>query len=177
MQKNFLNFVHLERLWNFMIKAYFSIFKIEKNGQKPRKSNIQGSFLIKSIILNLMKWSVLCDHLLTKILKTNSANHQCTSCKVKWKYFFPQRKSNFYNRSTYSLTSPGYFRLIPVCTGYIRYSLALANGVYHGCADHQWLGPSESSLEFLERSENWGHSRWSNPDWPQGFFVWHRVSS
>ena len=55
MQNKFLNFVHLERLWNFMIKAYFSIFKIEKNGQIPRKSNIQGSFLIKSIILNPMK--------------------------------------------------------------------------------------------------------------------------
>ena len=40
MQKKFLNFVHLEELWNFMIEAYFSIFKIEKNDQKQRKLNI-----------------------------------------------------------------------------------------------------------------------------------------
>ena len=36
-KKNFSNFVHLERLWNFMIKAYFSIFKIEKKRSKTEK--------------------------------------------------------------------------------------------------------------------------------------------
>ena len=37
MQKNFLNFVHLERLWNFMIKAYFSIFENRKKRSKTEK--------------------------------------------------------------------------------------------------------------------------------------------
>ena len=36
-QKKFLNFVHLDGLWNFMIEAYFSIFKIEKKRSKTAK--------------------------------------------------------------------------------------------------------------------------------------------
>ena len=74
--KKILHFDHLGRPCNFTIEAYFQIFNRRKTDQNQRKSNIRGSFLAKTNMLNPIKQSVFWDRGLWKIHKTNYANHQ-----------------------------------------------------------------------------------------------------